>query len=175
MKSQALGLLLALSLLSVANAEAITGRVVGVSDGDSITVLDTSKVKHKIRLSGIDAPERSQPFGQRSKQSLSDLVFAQWVTVDTDKVDRYVRAEGKVLKDGLDANLEMVKRGLAWHYKEYQGEQTAADREAYARAEDAAKGQRVGLWKDGQPVAPWDFRKEVRESRSNVKAAHDIH
>jgi endonuclease YncB( thermonuclease family) len=84
-----------------AHAEPLSGRVVSVSDGDSITVLDSSMKQHKVRLAGIDAPERSQPFGQVSKRALSDLVFDRWVTVDTDKVDRYGRAVGKVLKDGL--------------------------------------------------------------------------
>lgn len=130
--------------------------------------------QHKVRLAGIDAPERSQPFGQRSKQSLSDLVFSQWVTVETDKRDRYGRAVGKVLKDGVDTNLEQVKRGMAWHYKAYQREQSASDRVTYAEAEEAAREERVGLWRDAQPVPPWDFRRAAKESRSNVKAAHDI-
>lgn len=169
MKSHALGLLLAVSLLSSAHAETISGRVVGVSDGDSITVLDSSKVQHKVRLAGIDAPERSQPFGQRAKQSLSDLVFSQWVTVETAKKDRYGRAVGKVLKDGLDANLEQVIRGLAWHYKAYESEQSAADRATYSAAEAVARGKRIGIWSETHPVAPWEFRKAEREQRASLQ------
>lgn len=96
----------------------------GVPDGDTITVLDADKVQHKIRLAGIDAQEKKQPFGQRSKESLSDLVFSKAVTVDTNKRDRYGREVGKVLVNGLDANLVQVQRGFAWHYKAYEREQS---------------------------------------------------
>lgn len=131
----------------------------GVADGDTITVLDSTNTQHKIRLSGIDAPEKSQPFGNRSNQSLSDLVFSKTVTVDTDKRDKYKRNVGKVLVDGVDANLEQVRRGMAWHYKAYEREQPAIDRKAYSDAEDAAKGARWGLWADAEPVPPWEYRR----------------
>jgi len=140
------------------NAATIEGRVVGVSDGDTITVLDSTNTQHKVRLSGIDAPEKKQPFGQRSKESLSDLVFDKPVTVDTDKQDRYGRKVGKVLVDGQDANLEQVKRGFAWHYKAYEREQPSIDRKVYAGAETEAKAARLGLWADTEPVPPWEFR-----------------
>ncbi len=149
------------ALLSAAlnlQAAAIEGRVVGVSDGDTITVLDANNAQHKIRLSGIDAPEKKQPFGQRSKESLSDLVFNKPVAVDTDKQDRYGRKVGKVLVNGQDANLEQVKRGFAWHYKTYEREQPLLDRTAYTEAEIEAKAARRGLWADAEPVPPWDFR-----------------
>lgn len=110
----------------------ITGKVVSVADGDTITVLDADKTQHKIRLNGIDAPEKAQPFGQLSKQSLSDLVFGKTVQIDANKVDRYGREVGKVLVDGVDTNLEQVRRGLAWHYKAYQREQQPEDRLTYA-------------------------------------------
>lgn len=149
----------ALLLLALgAHAETITGRVVSIADGDTITVLDATKTQHKIRLAGIDAPEKAQAFGQRSKESLSDLVFDQTVTVETTKRDRYGRSVGTVLVDGLDANLEQIKRGMAWHYKAYAREQPPQDRLAYAEAEEVARGARVGLWRDVQPVPPWDFR-----------------
>lgn len=149
----------ALLLLALGtHAETITGRVVAVADGDTITVLDASKTQHKVRLAGIDAPEKKQPFGQRSKESLGDLVFNREVQVETTKRDLWGRQIGKVLVDGLDANLEQIKRGMAWHYKAYQREQSVADRQAYAEAEEAARGARMGLWKDAQPVPPWDFR-----------------
>jgi len=140
------------------NAATIEGKVVGVADGDTITVLDSTNTQHKIRLSGIDAPEKSQPFGNRSKQSLSDLVFSKPVTVDTDKRDKYKRNVGKVLVDGVDANLEQIKRGMAWHYKAYEREQPATDRKAYSDAEIEAKEARRGLWVDSEPVPPWKFR-----------------
>ena len=97
------------------SAATIEGKVVSVADCDTITVLDASNTQHKIRLSGIDAPEKSQPYSNRAKQSLSDPVFSKTVTVDTDKRDKYKRSVGKVLIDGLDANLEQVNRGMACH------------------------------------------------------------
>ncbi len=140
------------------NAATIEGKVVGVADGDTITLLDSTNTQHKIRLSGIDAPEKKQPFGNRSKESLSYLVFAKTVTVETDKLDKYKRNVGKVLVNGVDANLEQVKRGMAWHYKAYEREQPAADRKAYSDEENEAKAARRGLWNDAEPVPPWVFR-----------------
>ena len=92
------------------------------------------KLQHPCPVSG--APEKKQPFGDRSKQSLSDLVFDKSVTVETNKRDKYQREVGKVLVDGLDANLEQVKRGMAWHYKAYEREQPETDRKVYANAEN---------------------------------------
>lgn len=155
------------SLLSIAlacQAELITGRVVGVADGDTVTVLDQTNVQHKIRLSGIDAPEKAQAFGQRSKQSLSDLVFNKAVTVDTDERDKYGRQVGKILVDGADANLEQVRRGMAWHYKAYADEQGIKDRVVYAAAAElAARAAGAGLWSDPEPVALWEFRHRGRQ------------
>lgn len=135
-----------------------TGDVVGVADGDTITVLDADKVQHKIRLTGIDAPEKKQPFGNRSKQSLSDMVFNKVVTVETDKRDRYGRELGKVLAGGKDVNLEQVRAGMAWHYKAYERTQSATDRQAYADAENEAKAAKRGLWVDADPTPPWEWR-----------------
>ena len=151
-----------LCLALQAHADTLLGKVVAVADGDTITVLDANKVQHKIRLGGIDAPEKAQPFGQTSKQSLSDLVHGKTVTVDTDKTDRYGREVGKVQVDGVDANLEQVRRGLAWHYKAYQREQPPGDRLAYAAAEKDAAAARLGLWQDAVPVAPWDWRHSAK-------------
>lgn len=151
-----------LSLACTAFAATIEGRVVAVADGDTITVLDADKVQHKIRLAGIDAPEKNQAFGQRSKESLSELVFSKTVTVQTDKRDKYRREVGKVLVDGVDANLVQVQRGLAWHYKAYEREQSASDRKAYADAENEASAARHGLWADVEPVLPWEFRRTGR-------------
>lgn len=136
-----------------------TGDVVGVADGDTITVLDADKVQHKIRLTGIDAPEKKQPFGNRSKQSLSDMVFNKTVTVETVKRDRYGRELGKVLAGGKDANLEQVRAGFAWHYKAYERTQSATDRQAYADAENEAKAAKRGLWADADPTPPWEWRR----------------
>ena len=145
-------------LLGSAAAETIVGKVVGVADGDTVTVLDAAKVQHKIRLTGIDAPEKAQPFGQRSKENLSNWVFGKDVEIETGKIDRYGRSLGRVRVGGVDANLEQVRAGFAWHYKKYELEQSAEDGEAYARAETAARAARVGLWRDASQVAPWDWR-----------------
>jgi endonuclease YncB( thermonuclease family) len=102
--------------------QTITGKVVGVSDGDTITVLDASNTQHKIRLDGIDAPESAQDFGQRSKQSLSDLVFGKTVTITSGKKDRNGRTVGKVTLDGRDINLKQLNRGMAWFYRAYAKE-----------------------------------------------------
>jgi micrococcal nuclease len=140
-------------------AEFIYGKVVGVSDGDTITVLDSANTRHKIRLNQIDAPEKRQAFGQRSKQSLSDLVFGKNVQVDVSTRDRYGREIGQVLVNGTDANLEQVKRGLAWVYRQY-----AKDR-AYFAAEEAARANRIGLWSQPNPTPPWEFRHTHHVSR----------
>lgn len=153
-----MGLLLALGSL-VASAEIINGRVVGVSDGDTLTVLDASLQQFKIRLAGIDAPEKGQPYGNRAKESLSEMVFNKQVVVESSKEDRYRRKIGKVQHEGTDVNLELIKRGMAWHYTAYAKEQALADREAYANAEAEAKAQRRGLWRENTQSAPWDFRR----------------
>lgn len=145
----------------------LSGKVVGVSDGDTITVLDSTKTQHKIRLAGIDAPEKAQPFGQRSKEHLSDLVFGKQVTIDGDKIDKYQRQVGKVLVGGLDVNLAQLKAGLAWHYKEYAKEQLLNDRATYAATEDAARSARFGLWQDKAPMPPWEWR---HNGKSKVSA-----
>lgn len=151
--------LLVSSAFVFSHAATITGRVVGVADGDTVTVLDASNTQHKIRLSGIDAPEKKQAFGMRSKQSLSDQVFEKQVIIDTDKKDRFGRDVGKILlSTGQDVNLEKVTRSFAWHYKAYEREQSANDRKLYDFAEQGARAGKHGLWADAEPVPPWVFR-----------------
>jgi endonuclease YncB( thermonuclease family) len=160
---KALLIYLTLLLATQVNANEITGRVVGVADGDTITVLDGNNTQHKIRLLGIDAPEKKQAFGEVSKQSLSELVAGEEVAVDYSKRDRYGRIIGKVLLDNNDINLEQVKRGLAWHYKQYQREQEVEDRSLYSQAEYTAQHGEVGLWTDKKPIPPWEFRRSKRK------------
>ena len=145
------------------NAATLQGRVVGVADGDTITVLDASNTKHKIRLQGIDAPEKVQAFGQRSKQSLSDLVYNKQVTVDFQKKDKYGRTLGKVLLNGTDICLEQIKLGMAWHYKQYASDQPKEDRALYAQSELDAKSKLTGLWSDKSPIPPWQFRRQQKQ------------
>jgi endonuclease YncB( thermonuclease family) len=157
--------LLALALLYIScglGAVTIQGKVVGVADGDTITVLDATNTQHKIRLQGIDAPEKAQPFGQKSKQSLSQMVYNKQVTVEYQKKDKYVRTLGKVILNGTDVCLEQIKLGMAWHYKQYKSDQPKEDRETYAQVEQTARVQAVGLWKDKMPNPPWEYRKQQK-------------
>jgi endonuclease YncB( thermonuclease family) len=131
-----------------------------VSDGDTITVLDDTKAEHKIRFAGIDAPEKAQPFGERSKQSLSALVFQKPVEARCHKKDRYGREVCAVFVSLRDVGLEQIRQGMAWHYKEYQHEQTTQDRLVYRDEEEKAKVRRVGLWKDAKLVPPWEYRRK---------------
>lgn len=144
-----------------ASAGTLQGFVVGISDGDTITVLDASKTQYKVRLAGIDAPEKKQAFGTASKESLSDLVYKRQVQIEYQKEDRYGRIVGKVMVDGIDANLAQVRAGLAWHYKAYQKEQSEEGRLEYSRAEAEARGVGKGLWLDGRAVPPWEWRHRL--------------
>lgn len=159
--------LLAAAVCSVAQAETIEGRVVGVSDGDTITVLDRDQRQVKIRLSGIDAPEKAQPYGQRSKQNLSGLVFNKEVRVEWHKRDKYKRTLGKVwvqppdcneCAKTLDANLAQLTAGMAWWYRQYAKEQPIEDQNRYSQAEADAQTRGIGLWADPNPMPPWVWR-----------------
>lgn len=142
-----------------AYAAELQGTVVGVHDGDTVTVLDATRRQHKIRLAGIDAPELSQAFGRVSRKHLADQVAGRTVVIEWAKRDKYQRLVGKVLLDGRDINITQIEAGLAWHYKKYASEQTPEDRQRYARAEEEARARRRGLWQDSHVVPPWDFRR----------------
>jgi endonuclease YncB( thermonuclease family) len=149
---------LLLGLPGLSYADVLIGQVTGVSDGDTIALLDANKTQHKIRLAGIDAPEKAQAFGQASKKSLSDIIFQKQVTVYWEKSDKYQRILGKVTLNGQDVCLEQVKLGMAWHYKQYQRDQSQEDRTKYTLAEKEARANRIGLWADDSPVEPSKFR-----------------
>lgn len=147
-------LIILLFTLSLSAAE-IIGKVVGVSDGDTITVLDhLDKGRFRIRFHGIDCPEKSQDFGNVAKKYLSSLIFGKTVTIRYREIDRYGRIVGKVFLDGTDINLEMLKAGLAWHYKRYD------NTPEYAEAESKAKEKGIGLWQQPNPIPPWNFRRK---------------
>ena len=137
----------------------IRGRVVGVSDGDTITVLDGQNVQYRVRLLGIDAPEKNQPFGKVAKQVLSDRIFNREVVVYTKGLDRYKRTLGKIVLNGLDQNLALIREGVAWHYAQYSKSQFPGDPATYAEAERTARRNRIGLWRESNPTPPWDWRK----------------
>jgi len=134
-------------------AALVVGLVVAIVDGDTLTVLNEDFQQVKVRLAEIDAPEKRQPFGARSRQSLGDLCHEKRAEVRVIDVDRYKRIVGRVTCAGVDANAEQVRRGLAWVYDRY-----AKDKTLY-RLQDEARGAGRGLWADRAPVAPWDWRK----------------
>ena len=141
-------------------AEELIGKVIKVSDGDTITVLDSNNQKHKVRLKGIDAPESQQTFGDISTQSLSELVYDKEVLVTWDKKDKYYRILGKVIADGRDANYEQLKKGLAWYYKQYEKDLSDDDKQRYSEAEEWARNYTEGLWADSNSIPPWEFRRK---------------
>jgi endonuclease YncB( thermonuclease family) len=171
-------LLAALQPALAADPRSFDAYVVGVADGDTITVLDASNTQHKIRLAGIDAPESKQPYGQASRNHLAELVANKNVAVEWIKRDKYGRIVGKVMVASpdacpdarpdcpktLDACLAQVTSGLAWHFKRYESEQSEEDRHRYAFAETEARAKRAGLWKEPSPVPPWEWRAERRAS-----------
>ncbi|SFM64472.1 thermonuclease family protein [Nitrosomonas communis] len=149
-------LLLCIACLPLfAVAQEHIGRVVGVSDGDTITILDDRKQQIKVRLAEIDTPESAQPYGSRAKQELSRLVYGKTISVKVQDTDRYGRKVGRVYTDDIDVNAEMVRLGAAWVYREY-----ASDQNLYA-LERQAKQNRAGLWNlpEAQQIPPWEWRK----------------
>lgn len=124
------------------HAATLTGQVVKVADGDTVTVLAQNGTRYRVRFLGIDAPEKNQAFGQDSRQNLDRLVYRKQVTVDYNGNDRYGRIVGKVLLDGKNINLEQIKSGSAWFYRHYAKDVAPADRKAYEAAEDAAPSPR---------------------------------
>lgn len=151
-------------------AALMDGRIVAVADGDTVTLLDDGNQQHRIRLGGIDAPERSQPFGQAARQALAGQVFGQRVQADCIRRDRYQRWVCKLLREGRDINLQLLHDGLAWHYKQYQRDQPEADRSRYAQAEDAARAARTGLWRHPHPQPPWEWRRSGAARRDAPRA-----
>ena len=158
MKKLAFLCLLFFTLVSF--AEELIGKVIKVSDGDTITVLDSNNQKHKIRLKGIDAPESQQTYGDISTQSLSELVYDKEVLVTWDKKDKYYRILGKVIVDGNDANYEQLTKGLAWYYKQYEKDLSDEDKKRYSEAEEWARNYTEGLWADSNSIPPWEFRRK---------------
>ena len=158
-------LFLIAAAVGVSGAE-IVGRVVGVSDGDTITVLDDlDKGRFRVRLSGIDAPEKKQAFGQKSKQYLSGLIFGKVVSVRFTSIDRYGRIVGRVYLDRADICREMIAAGFAWHNVHFDKSPE------YADAEKQARDGRRGLWADtAPPVPPWEFRRAASKGKSNLSA-----
>jgi endonuclease YncB( thermonuclease family) len=153
------------SILS-AEGGTFTGRVVKVYDGDTITVLDGNYTQHKIRLDGIDAPERGQDYGARATQALKAVLGAGQVVVNVTTKDKYGRSIGQVMVGQTNVNAWMVEKGWAWHYKRYSSDGRLAELELRARA------AKIGLWADARPpMAPWDYRAAQRTKNRPESAA----
>jgi micrococcal nuclease len=138
-------------------ADTISGQVVEVSDGDTITVLDARNQPTQVRLAQIDAPENLQDFGAASRDALAGLVYGKRVTVEIKAINRYGRTVGKVWAGDVDVSLEQVRKGMAWVYRPYVHDQT------YFAAEKSARAARAGLWSQPNPVPPWELRRLDRD------------
>jgi len=157
-------------IVPVAHAD-FSGKVVAVTDGDTVKVLDANRVEHKVRLLGIDAPEKSQPFGNASRKHLASLVAGKEIFVESAKSDRYGRLLGKIwVEPGdcpgcgktLDVNLAQILAGMAWWYQSYASDQSAVDRERYKTAVNEARERKLGLWSEANAVPPWTWRRGQR-------------
>ncbi|MCB1064787.1 MAG: thermonuclease family protein [Verrucomicrobiae bacterium] len=152
------GLLVCLASARQISAEIIEGRVIGIHDGDSLTLLTQSQKKHRIRLAEIDAPEEGQKFAELSTKALAGKVFGKWITVKSKVRDQYSRIIGTVLLEGENVNLWMVKQGFAWHYAAYSEDSD------FANAEILARKAKRGIWVNAPPMPPWEFRKRMKQN-----------
>jgi micrococcal nuclease len=147
------------------------GLVIAISDGDTITLLTEDKQQLKVRLAGIDTPEKKQAFGTKARDHLASRIFKQDVEVDLRKKDQYGRYLGVIYIGGVDMNQSMIQDGYAWFYKHYAKEQPKEEALRYANAERDARLKKRGLWADPNPVPPWEFRKDAKEEARAAKAA----
>ena len=147
-------------LIEVSVADTLSGKVISIADGDTVTIINDYQ-KTKIRLAEIDTPEKHQPYGKKSKKALSDFIFNKEVEVEVVTIDRYGRTVGKIFLDNLNINREMVKAGHAWVYVKY-----AKDKTLFALEKNAKENQ-LGLWvlPEGERIPPWQWRKNKRQSK----------
>ena len=164
-------LLVLLQTTTLAEPLILKGRIVRVTDGDTVTLLDEHQTLRKIRLAGIDAPESAMPYGLDATLYLVSLVLGKTVEAVAYKQDRYGRTVATLMLGEQDINLAMIQVGLAWHYKHYAKEQPAAQAQAYAQAEELARTKNLALWQDSDPSAPWDWRKSRRARPSQSVGA----
>lgn len=152
-----------LLIFSIAGNAATTkqGKVVAITDGDTLTLLADGNQQIKVRLAEIDTPESAQPYGSRAKQELSTLAFGQIARVEIQETDRYGRSVGRVYVGTTDVNAEMVRRGAAWVYRQYSKDPTLLPMEAEAKA------AKRGLWAlpEAEKMPPWEWRREGKEGK----------
>lgn len=135
----------------------LRGKAVRILDGDTFELLVNGNATYKVRLTDIDAPEKGQDFGQVSKQALAEILKGNDLQITYDKLDRNNRILGHVYRGNIYVNLELVKQGLAWHYKKYSKD------ERFALAENEARLKKRGLWILKSPIAPWEYRANRRK------------
>ena len=152
-------LILLFSLLPVlCSAQRFSVKVVGVSDGDTFTCVNDDNLQLKIRINGIDAPEKKQAFGNKSKELLSSLIFGKRINIDVQSKDSYGRYIAYVYSpEGKDVALLMLHEGMAWHITKYD------NNKMYSDAENVARKAKRGLWSESSPIAPWDFRAQSKK------------
>jgi endonuclease YncB( thermonuclease family) len=158
----------------LALAELLRGKVVKVADGDTVTVLRNDKAQERVRLLGIDAPEKKQDFGQKAKEELTRRVAGKMVDVEYRKRDRYGRILGKIVLIHEDVNLLQVRDGLAWHYDQFAKDQFSGDATKYAEAQVKARDEKRGIWSLKTASPPWEFRsyaRKVASAKKNAKRA----
>lgn len=159
-----MSVLMPVFIVFAATISVITGKVIGISDGDTIKILTEDKQELRIRLNGIDCPEKKQAFGTKARQFTSDMVFGKTVSVRYKSKDRYGRILGDViLNDSINLNYELVRAGYAWWYRQYAKKDTVLE-----QLENEARIAKRGLWADKNPVAPWEYRK-MKRTKSTSK------
>ena len=144
-------------------SDSLIGRVVGVGDGDTVTVIDADQRKVTLRLAGIDAPEKSQDFGLEAKQALMQLCLDKPMLAEVRTTDRYGRLVARLSCNEVDVAASMLEKGLAWHFSRYAAAQPGLEAQLDLSAQNRAKIARVGLWSTAEPVAPWDWRTRQRD------------
>lgn len=156
---------IAIIILCYLSLLAYPAKVIKISDGDTITILTQQRKQIKVRFYGIDAPELKQPYGKKSKQFLANLIAGEVVEVDENGKDKYKRTIGTIYLDGTDINAQIVANGYAWAYRKFSKKYTAQ--------ESKAKSQKLGLWRDKEPIPPWEWRREnLRTSHTYWQLSH---
>jgi micrococcal nuclease len=172
----ALGIFLTTTLAAAVFGQELVvhGRVVGVTDGDTLKVLVADQRLLRVRFAFCDAPEKKQAYGARAKKAMSELVFGKDVDLRPHAIDRYGRTVAQVAVDGKDVGLEMVRQGLSWVYERYITEASAEIQETYRKAQEEAKADRQGLWSDPNAIPPWIFRDLAKAHQEQTIASNWI-
>ena len=166
-----ISLIISLFLLSTYTFADFNAKVVKIVDGDTIHAKDYMSNKiYKVRLLGIDAPEKDQSYGKRSTNFLKGIIDKKYISIISKpknnnpfSLDRYKRVIGKIVYENKDINYLMLQNGMAWHYKKYKNSQSKVDQESYSIVESIASKNSVGLWSASKPIPPWKWRKAYRK------------